>query len=126
LVAEEVGVARIMVVDDEEGIRLVCRGMLEMLGHTTVEAENGPAALELYRAERPDAVLMDVRLGPGMDGLEAAEEIARLDPDARVAMLTGARQTGVVGQAARVGARDYVVKPFTIDELRAAVERLLA
>jgi CheY-like chemotaxis protein len=118
--------ARILVVDDVEGIRLVCRGMLELLGHEVIEADDGPIAVELYRQQRPDAVLMDVRLRHGLDGLEAAEQITQLDPDARVAMLTGEKVTGVVGEAARIGARDYVVKPFSIDDLRNAVARLLA
>ena len=118
--------ARILVVDDVEGIRLVCRGMRELLGHAVIEADEGSVAVELYRQQRPDAVLMDVRLRSGFDGLEAAEEITRINPDARIAMLTGEKVTGVVGEAARLGARDYVVKPFSIDDLRATVAKLLA
>lgn len=118
--------ARILVVDDEEGIRLVCRSMLEALGHSVVEADSGREAIELYRRVRPDAVLMDVRLADEMDGLAAAAEIAGLDPGARVAMLTGTKMTAVAGRAARLGAREYVVKPFTLEELGAAVDRLLS
>ena len=118
--------ARILVVDDEAGIRLICAAMLLALGHEPLEAADAAQAVETYRLRRPDGVLMDVALGGPVDGLETAEQIARFDPDARVAMLTGTKLTGVVGQAARLGVRDYVVKPFTLDDLRTALDRLLA
>lgn len=118
--------ARILVVDDQVVIRQITREMLVHLGHEVVVAEDGAEAVEIYRAEPADAVLMDVGLGVGPNGLEAAQEIARIDPSARVAMLTGDKHRGVVGAAARVGARDYILKPFSIEDLREALDRLLA
>jgi CheY-like chemotaxis protein len=121
-----VGVARVLVVDDEEIVRLVCRDVLEARGHAVVEAGDGPEALAAYRRDRPDAVLLDVGLGAGADGLAVAEQIERLDPRARIVVMSGSRQTSLVRRAHRLGARDYLVKPFGAKDLAAAVERLLA
>lgn len=118
--------ARILVVDDEPGIRVICGSLLSALGHEIIEAADADEALAAYRDGHPDAVLMDVGLPGPRDGLAVAEEIARCDPGARIAMVTGTRVTAVVGRASQLGARDYVVKPFTLDDLRGAIERLLA
>jgi len=118
--------ARILIVDDNAMVRRICREMLAALGHDPIEAEDSAAAVDLYRRERPDAVLMDVNLGLGPDGLEVAEQIAGIDPAVRIAMLTGERHSAVAGAAVHVGAREYILKPFTLDDLRGALEGLLA
>ena len=117
--------AKILVVDDAAFMRLRAVKLLAEAGHTVYEAENGRVAIDVYRAEQPDAVLMDVTM-PEMDGLEALSEIRRIDPDARVAMLTAMGQQSIVMDAIRRGARDFVVKPFAPDLVLGAVSKLLA
>ncbi|HEX8941050.1 MAG TPA: response regulator [Candidatus Limnocylindrales bacterium] len=117
--------ARILVVDDAAFMRLRTAKVLAEAGHEVLEAENGRLAVEIYRRERPDAVLMDITM-PEMDGLEALTEIRSGDPAARVAMLTAMGQQAIVLDAIKRGARDFVVKPFAPDRVLAAVARLLA
>jgi CheY-like chemotaxis protein len=119
-------VALILVVDDEPAVRSLCKETLSGLGHRVAEAADGEAAMAAYARLRPDAVLMDVGLGPGIDGLAAADAIARRDPSARIGVLTASRLTAVAVEAARLGAREYLSKPFTLAELQAVVGRLLA
>ena len=117
--------ARVLLVDDESMIRDMLRRMLEARGHQVLEAGDGPAALELYEAERPDMVLLDLVM-PGMNGLETLVELRKLDPEARIAMLTSMRQEDTVRRAIQLGARDYVVKPVMSGRLMDAVNRLTA
>ena len=117
--------AKILVVDDAAFMRLRAVKLLKDAGHSVIEAENGRMAVESYGRERPDAVLMDITM-PEMDGLEALAEIRRLDPTARVAMLTAMGQQSIVMDAIKRGARDFVVKPFAPDRVLGAVNKLLA
>ena len=117
--------AKILVVDDAAFMRLRAVKLLKDAGHSVVEAENGRLAVESYGRARPDAVLMDITM-PEMDGLEALAEIRRLDPTARVAMLTAMGQQSIVMDAIKRGARDFVVKPFAPDRVLGAVNKLLA
>jgi two-component system chemotaxis response regulator CheY len=117
--------AKILVVDDAAFMRLRAVKLLTEAGYTVFEAENGRVAVEIYKRERPDAVLMDITM-PEMDGLEALTEIRREDPTARVAMLTAMGQQTIVMDAIKRGARDFVVKPFAPDRVLGAVGKLLA
>ncbi len=117
--------AKILVVDDAAFMRLRAVKLLAEAGHTVIEAENGRLAVESYSRERPDAVLMDITM-PEMDGLEALAEIRRVDPAARVAMLTAMGQQSIVMDAIKRGARDFVVKPFAPDRVLGAVQKLLS
>lgn len=119
------GTAKLLVVDDQQPLRQVLGQMLERFGHQIVEAAGGQEAIRLYQEECPDAVLLDVGI-PDMDGIAVLEELRRIDPNVRVAMLTGDRRMEVVRRALDLGARDYIVKPFYSERLRTAVERLLA
>ena len=117
--------ACVMVVDDTGFIRRWCQRTLAEEGHEVIEAATGTEALVQYRRRRPDAVFLDVYM-PSMDGLAALQEIKRIDPDARVAMLTGEGQMSLVVQARALGARDYVVKPCPTDRLLASLKNLLS
>jgi two-component system, chemotaxis family, chemotaxis protein CheY len=81
--------------------------------------------VRLYAEHRPDAVLLDITM-PEMDGLTALKEIRKLDPDARVAMVTAMGQQGIVMEALHAGARDFVLKPFQADRVLGALQKLLA
>ena len=116
--------AKVLVVDDAAFMRMRCARILTENGHEVVEAANGALGVEAYGQVKPDAVLLDVTM-PMMDGLQALKEIRKIDPDARVAMVTAMGQQGVVVEALKSGAKDFVVKPFESDRLLAAVGRLL-
>ncbi len=115
---------KILVVDDAQFMRMKCRTLLKQAGYDVVEAGDGEQAVEMYKTESPDAVLLDVTM-PKMDGLQALEEIIKIDPEARVAMLTATGQQAVVKEAIAAGARDFVVKPFDDARVLQAVENLL-
>ena len=117
--------AKVLIVDDAQFMRMRCAKLLEKNGFDVVEAENGRLAVEMYQQTRPDAVLMDITM-PEMDGLTALKEIRQIDPKARVAMLTALGQQGVVIEAIKAGARDFIVKPFEQDRVLEALQKLLS
>ncbi len=116
--------ARILVVDDAAFMRMKCSKLLVESGHEVMEAGTGAEAVEKYQADKPDAVLLDITM-PDMDGLAALKELRKVDPDARVAMVTAMGQQSIVMEALKAGARDFVVKPFDAARVMAAVEKLL-
>ena len=112
---------KILIADDEALLRLDLREMLEEAGHTVAgEAENGKIAVSLAERERPDLVIMDVKM-PEMDGLEAAKLIgeAKLAP---VLLLTAYSQQEIVQEATNSGVFAYLVKPVREEELFPAIE----
>ena len=94
-------------------------------GYTVVEASNGAEAVEAYKKQRPDAVLLDITM-PDMDGLTALKALREIDPEARIAMVTAMGQQQIVMEAIKAGAKDFVVKPFDAARIMAAVDKLLA
>ena len=98
-----------MVVDDAAFMRLRACKVLQDNGHEVVQAENGADAVRQYAAHRPDAVLLDITM-PEMDGLAALKEIRKIDPAARVAMVTAMGQQAIVMEALRAGAKDFRTK----------------
>ncbi len=117
--------ARILVVDDAAFMRVRAARVLEDAGHEVAQAENGLEAVKKYAEWKPDAVLMDITM-PEMDGLAALKEIKKIDPAARVAMVTAMGQQAIVMEALKSGARDFVLKPFQPDRVMAALHKLLA
>jgi two-component system chemotaxis response regulator CheY len=113
------------VVDDAAFMRMRMSKILTEAGYQVVQAENGLEAVEKYRSEKPDAVLMDITM-PEMDGLTALKEIRSLDPTARVAMVTALGQQQIVLEAVKSGAKDFLVKPCEGDRVLAAVSKLCA
>ena len=117
--------ARILVVDDAAFMRVRAAKVLEDNGYEVALAENGREAVDKYAEWRPDAVLMDITM-PVMDGLAALKEIRKLDPAARVAMVTAMGQQAIVLEALKAGAKDFVLKPFQPDRILATLHKLLA
>jgi two-component system response regulator MprA len=112
---------RILVVDDDAGIRDLLRRGLAYEGYTVDAAEDGASALQLALESPPDLAIVDVMLpGPGLDGLEVARRL-RAGGDLPILLLTarGATADKVAGLDA--GADDYIVKPFALDELLARI-----
>ena len=112
---------RVLIAEDEALIRMDLREMLEEEGHEVVgEARDGAEAIALARTARPDIVFMDVKM-PNVDGIEAARTISE-EAIAPVVMLTAFSQAGLVEEAAKAGAMGYVVKPFSRNDLRPAMQ----
>jgi two-component system nitrogen regulation response regulator NtrX len=117
---------RILVVDDEEDIRSSLRMILEYEDMTMTEASSAQEALDQLDADRPDAVLLHIKM-PRMDGLEALAEIRKRDPDLPVVMISGHGTVATAVEATRLGAFDFMEKPLERDRvllvLRNALER---
>jgi DNA-binding response OmpR family regulator len=117
---------RVLVIDDEAPIRLLCRVNLEAEGMTVLEAADGPSGLEKARAESPDVVLLDVMM-PGLDGWRVAEELLD-DPRTAsipIVFLTARAELRDRARGIDLGGIDYVTKPFNPVELAPLVRNLL-
>ncbi len=116
--------AKILIVDDAEFLRVRISKMLSGDGHQIVEADNGAKALDLYKSFQPNVVLMDITM-PEMDGLSALKAIRSFDSKAQVIMLTALGQESVVLEAIKSGARDFIVKPFERERVLSAISKLI-
>lgn len=116
--------AKILVVDDAAFMRMRCSKLLTEVGYEVIEASNGVEAVEKYKEVNPDGVLLDITM-PKMDGIVTLQEIKKVDPVARVAMITAMGQKAMVTSALKEGAKDFVVKPFREGRVVDTVQRLL-
>jgi two-component system chemotaxis response regulator CheY len=118
--------ATILIVDDAKFMRTLVKDALVPAGHEIIgEAENGNEAIQLYKKLKPNLVTMDITMRE-KDGIEAAEEILRQDPNARIIMVTALGQENLLTKAIKLGVRDFVVKPFPPERLQKAAEKALA
>ena len=116
---------KIMLVDDAAFMRMMIKDTLQKHGYTEiVEAGNGEQALATYAAEKPDLVLMDITM-PVMDGLEALRRLREMDSSARVVMCSAMGQETMVVDALKLGAKDFIVKPFKPDRIMKTVNSIL-
>jgi len=115
---------RILIVDDDQSMRYSLNRMLEGQGLQLSLAKNGPEALERFEQDRPDLVVMDIKM-PGRSGLEVLREIKEKDPKALVILMTAFGTTETAIEAMKYGAFDYILKPFDIPQMRGLVERAL-
>jgi signal transduction histidine kinase len=118
----ETGMANILVIDDEVGMREGCRRALTPHGFRVTTAEHGAEGLRKLGEQGFDLVLLDAMM-PGMSGLELLERIQNHDPDTVCVMITGYATVDLAAQAMKKGAQDFLPKPFTSDELLTAVHR---
>ncbi|NOY46096.1 MAG: sigma-54-dependent Fis family transcriptional regulator [Deltaproteobacteria bacterium] len=115
---------KILIVDDEYLIRWSLSENLQKEGYRCVTSETGEEALELFRTESPDLVLLDIKL-PGIDGIQVLQQIKETDPDTPVLMITATTQVEVAVKAMKLGAYDYVSKPFDLTEIQTKVRHAL-
>ena len=118
---------RVLIVDDEAPIRLLCRVNLEAEKMDVVEASDGIAGLEAARSERPDVILLDVMM-PGLDGWRVAEELLE-DPDTKsipIVFLTARAELRDQARGLDLGGLDYVTKPFNPVELAQTIREVIS
>jgi two-component system response regulator PilR (NtrC family) len=115
---------RILVVDDEEGVKDLLCIMLRRCGYETEGALSGEEALENFRKRPADVVLQDVRM-PGMDGIQLLRSLKEIDPDVLVIIMTAFSTWSTAVEAMRLGAYNYIKKPFDNDAIRDMVGRAL-
>lgn len=119
------GSTKILVVDDALFMRTILKDILQSNGFTNIlEAGDGAAAIDAYRKNRPDLVTMDINM-PGTDGIQALKSIIAIDPTAKIIMVTSVEQKQIVQEAIKVGAKDYVVKPFDRAMVAAVLSRVM-
>lgn len=116
--------ARILIIDDEEGIRFSLRGILEDEGYETLEAGTAEDGLALLSAEPVQLVFLDIWL-PGMDGLTALERIQQMNPSLPVLMISGHGTIESAVTAIKKGAYDYIEKPLSLEKVVLAAQRAL-
>ena len=115
---------KVLVVDDQNGIRVLLAEVLGNEGYQALQASNGKTALEIVKNESPDLVLLDMKI-PGMDGLDILKHIRQINPHIKVIMMTAYGELDMIKEAMELGALMHFTKPFDIDELRQAVNREL-
>jgi two-component system response regulator AtoC len=113
---------KVLIVDDEENIRLVLRTLLEKKGYAVQTAESAERALEIVTEGAPDFVLADVKM-PGMSGIDLCRELRARSPQLTVIMMSAYGSVELALDAVRVGAYDYVAKPFKQDEVLFALAK---
>jgi two-component system chemotaxis response regulator CheY len=117
--------ARVLVVDDAAFMRKMVSDALTGGGHEIVgEAANGAEAVQRFQELRPDIMTLDITM-PEKDGLAALREIIAVDPGAKVVMCSALGQESKVLESIKLGAKDFVVKPFQVDRVLSAVEKAL-
>jgi len=115
---------KLLIVDDQVGIRILLLEVFSTEGYETFQAANGRTALEIVKAHVPDLVLLDMKI-PGMDGLEILKKIKELNPGIKVIMMTAYGELDMIKEATDLGALMHFTKPFDIDEMRMAVNMQL-
>lgn len=108
---------KLLIVDDAMFMRSTLKMMLHNQGYEVVgEAQNGLEAIEKFKSLRPDVITMDIHM-PEMGGLDALAEILTIDPSAKIVMITAAGDQKHVMDAMTLGAKNFIVKPFTEEKV---------
>ncbi|MFA4947488.1 MAG: sigma-54 dependent transcriptional regulator [Candidatus Krumholzibacteriia bacterium] len=116
---------KILLADDDQSLRRVLQFKLKKNGHDVTTVEDGRQALELLRDDRWDLLLTDIKM-PNVDGIELLEHARELQPELKVILITAYATVSQAVQAVKLGAFDYITKPFEDDELFAAIDKATA
>lgn len=114
------GKEKILIVDDQFGIRILLNEVFQKEGYNTFQAANGLQALDIVQKHDPDLILLDMKI-PGMDGIEILKRMKAIDPEIRVIIMTAYGELDMIQEAKSLGAITHFAKPFDIDDIRAAV-----
>ncbi|MFK3940036.1 response regulator [Alkalihalobacillus sp. NPDC078783] len=115
---------KLLVVDDQYGIRVLLNEILQKDGYAVYQAANGVQALSIVQDDHPDLILLDMKI-PGMDGLEILRRIKVTHPDIKVIMMTAYGELNLINEAIELGAVSYFSKPFDIDDVRQVIREHL-
>ena len=120
------GGCKVLIVDDASFMRTVLKDIVKSNGLATeiIEATDGVDGVKSYQQNKPDLVTMDVNM-PRADGIQALRAIMKINPAAKVVMVTSVEQKEIVQDAMRLGARDYVVKPFDRSNVPLVLNKVL-
>jgi len=118
------GPFRLLIIDDDLGVREYLSALLGRFGHTVFTASSGEEALEGLTGSRPDLITLDVVL-EGMDGIETLRRLKKRLPDVPVVMISGHGHARIIVEAMQLGAADFLRKPFEVEELQIAFQRAL-
>jgi len=113
-----------MVVDDEKNIRIMLKRVLSGDQYEIDEAVNGLEALQKIKREKYDAILLDVKM-PEMNGLQVIDKIKEMDINTPIIMMSAYGTIPEAVEAMKLGAVDYLIKPFDLDELRMTLDRMI-
>lgn len=117
--------ATVLIVDDAKFMRMTLENMLKTSDHHVIgEAETGLQAIDKYRELKPDIVTMDITM-PEMNGIEAARQIMKEYPEAKIIICSAMGQQKLVVEAIEAGAKDFIVKPFDENRVVEAINRVL-
>ncbi len=112
----------ILIVEDDATMRKTMRVMLEKINFSVLEASNGLEAEEVYKKDLPSLVFMDIVL-PGKHGIDAIKGIIEFDTDARIIAYSGLHQESLVMASLDAGARDFIAKPFELEEIITTINK---
>lgn len=116
---------KILIVDDAGFMRKMVQTHLSKAGYTDfLEGEDGARAVEIYKESRPDLVIMDITM-PNLNGIEALRQIKQYDSDAKIVMCSAMGQEAMVMEAIKLGALDFIVKPFKAERIVQTVNKVL-
>ncbi|CAM4069379.1 chemotaxis protein CheY [Bacillus manliponensis] len=116
---------KILIVDDQYGIRVLLHEVFQKEGYQTFQAANGFQALDIVNKDCPDLVVLDMKI-PGMDGIEILKRIKDINKDIKVILMTAYGELDMIQEAKDLGALMHFAKPFDIDEVRKVVRNELA
>jgi two-component system response regulator (stage 0 sporulation protein F) len=115
---------KILIIDDQEGIRQLLREVFKDSGYSIFTAANGKEALEIASSEKPQLAMLDMKL-PGMNGIQILEQLKKTNPDLKVIMMTAYGDAQTVNKAIGLGAICCMFKPFDIFEVKSRVNEIL-
>ena len=115
---------RILIVDDAGPVVVLCVNVLQALGYAVKGANSGDVAIDILRKERFDMMVLDYKM-PGLSGFEVFAQARALHPDLAVVLVTGHGTPQIAEEANRLGFASILLKPFTSDELRSTVGKVL-
>lgn len=112
---------KLLIVDDQYGIRILLNEIFQKEGYQTFQAANGVQALDIVKNEQPGLVVLDMKI-PGMDGLEILKRVKKDYPDIKVIIMTAYGELDMIQEAIDHGAVTHFSKPFDIEEILSAVK----